>query len=65
MGKLIRTIFGGGKKPKVSDNAVKEVDSEKRSSRRARSALIETQGGASGEELDPDSVTKRSTLLGN
>lgn len=47
---------------KVADIGA-EADKKKSKSRRA--SLFETEGGVSGQELNPDQVQKRPTLLGN
>lgn len=56
-------IFGGG--GKVSTAAVEKTEEEKKKAKTGRSALYETEGGVSGQELSPDEVKRRSTLLGN
>ena len=65
LGGLLGAVLGGGDTPKVSNAAAADTADAKRTANTARSALYETAGGAAGEELDPDAVEKRRTLLGN
>ncbi len=70
MGKLfggLLNIFGlgGGQKPQVSGAAAKEVTADAATSKGARASLYATAGGVQGEDLNPDQVKKRQTLLGN
>lgn len=63
---LIGAVTGGGAKPKKADTApIEDVNEASRKAAASRSRLLETDGGASGEELNPDEVQKRKTLLGN
>lgn len=62
---LMSVVGLGGSAPKVSNAAVKEVAADQATSKTARASLYATQGGVSGEELNPDQVKKRQTLLGN
>ena len=55
--------FGGGKKAVATQPA--EQDIIKAASTKNRSALFETAGDTSGQELQPGQVKKRDTLLGN
>lgn len=65
MGKVVKSILGGGSKPKASTASAESTQAAARKAKQSRSALFETEGGVSGEELDPNSVEKRRTLLGN
>ena len=69
MGKIFKgalSILGvGSKTPKVSDAAPKEVKQDLATSKTARASLYATSGAVSGEELNPDQVKKRGSLLGN
>lgn len=65
MGKVVGSILGGGGKTQVVRQPVEETAEAKRRASASRSALFETQGGVEGEELSPDDVDKRRTLLGN
>jgi len=71
-GKLLGSLLSAGiglatkpKAPKVSSAAVSDVTKDQETSRAARASLYSTQGGALGEELDPNQVKKRDSLLGN
>lgn len=63
--KVVGGLLGGGSSPKVSSAATTQTEEAKRTANSARSALYETEGGAAGEELNPDDVEKRRNLLGN
>lgn len=64
--KGLMSIVGlGGAAPSVSPAAVKEVETDKATSKTARASLYSTKGGVSGEELNPDQVKKRPSLFGN
>lgn len=67
MGKVVKSIFGGGSKPKAPDPApVKETKDASSTAKKSRSALLATKGGIKGEELNPNEVQKKNkTLLGN
>ena len=65
MGKVIKSIFGGGAKPKASSDAADGLAADASNSAKKRAALFETQGGITGQEIDPNNVQKRNTLLGN
>lgn len=73
MGKVfsaITSIFGGGApKAKAEPLSTKAVTSELQddaaASKKGRAALYATQGGVGGQELSPDQVQRRPTLLGN
>jgi hypothetical protein len=68
MGDAVKGLVGivtGGQKPKTSAAPVKETQEASRKAAASRSRLLETEGGAAGEELTPDDVQKRATLLGN
>ena len=55
------SVFGGA--PKVQSTAPAEVAEESDRSKKLRTALLETEGGVLGEEVQ--NVKKRDTLLGN
>lgn len=59
----LNALFGGA--PKVSTAAVTQTQEEKKKAKTGRSALYETGGGVNGQELTPDEVKRRNTLLGN
>lgn len=65
MGKVVGKILGGGGGTTVVRQPVEDTEAAKRKAAASRSALFETQGGAMGEELSPEDVEKRRTLLGN
>lgn len=65
MGKLVKSIFGGVDTPKASPVPVQDAEAAQRKAKKSRTALFETEGGVAGEELDPEGVKGRSTLLGN
>lgn len=65
MGKIIKSIFGGTEKPKVNTSSQESAEGSQRKANKSRSAIFATEGGVSGEELDPNSVKQRNTLLGN
>ena len=70
MGKVVGGLLsivalGGGNNPKVSDAAAKEIGTDAATAKTARASLYETAGGVSGQDLNPDQVKKRQTLLGN
>lgn len=70
MGKVVGGLLsivglGGGNKPQVSGAAAKEVEADQATSKTARASLYATAGGVAGEDLNPDQVKKRQTLLGN
>lgn len=68
MGKAVKglvSIVTGGDKPKAAAAPVAETQDAARKAAASRSKLLETAGGATGEELNPDDVQKRKTLLGN
>lgn len=64
MGKALGGLFGGGA-PKVSAAPIVETEAEKKKAKTARSALLETEGGILGSELQSGQVSSRQTLLGN
>lgn len=56
----------GGKKPTTSTAPVTDTEAEKKKAKTARSALLQTEGGIVGTELQPGQVsTKRDTLFNN
>lgn len=63
--KGLMSIVGLGAAPAVSGAATKEVAADQATSKTARASLYSTVGGVQGEELMPDQVKKRQTLLGN
>lgn len=63
--KGILGIFTGGEKPKVDPTPSQELGEAARKAKKSRTALIQTEGGVAGQELEPDQVKSRSTLLGN
>ena len=65
MGKVVKSILGGGEKPKASTGPSQEVREAQRKSKKSRAALFETEGGVAGQEIEADSIKQRRTLLGN
>lgn len=63
MGDVVSGLLG--KSPKTSPKAAEDTEEAGAKSRKARASLFSTEGGAQGEELNPDGVKKRPTLLGN
>lgn len=61
---LISIIGIGGKAPKVS-GAFKSVDRNIKKQKRRRAQLFKTEGGVVGEEILPEQISRRSTILGN
>lgn len=67
----VTSLFGGAPKAKAAApiTARKPIaaadDGAAQAKKVARATLYETTGGASGQELQPDQVKKRDTLLGN
>jgi len=59
------SMIAGAKAPKVSGKAAEGVEASARKTKKARTALYETEGGQAGQELEAGGVTKRNTLLGN
>jgi|GEM_PF-5654346 len=59
------SIITGGSTPKAAAAPAQETGDAARKSAASRSRLLETQGGEVGQELNPDEVAKRKTLLGN
>lgn len=55
-------LFGA---PSVQTTAPEELGEAKKKAKKSRVALLETEGGISGEELEVGEVRKRPTLLGN
>lgn len=55
----------GGSAPKVSTAPIAETEEEKKKAKTARSALLQTEGGILGSELQSGQVSSRATLLGN
>ncbi len=52
-------------RPVETAPAVEEVKEEQKDIRKKRVNLFETAGGVAGEELQPEQITQRKTLLGN
>ena len=65
MGKLVKGLLGGGDVPKVSTAPREDTEKAARKAKKSRTALFETEGGVAGQELSPEGVTQRNTLLGN
>lgn len=68
MGDLISAVFGGGgdkAETVVEEAPVTETKEDQEKSKQLRSRLYSTSGGAAGQELTPDQVGRRNTLLGN
>lgn len=64
--KGLMSIVGlGGGAPSVSNAANKEVAADQATSKSARASIYATEGGVSGQELDPSQVKKRQTIFGN
>ena len=59
------SIITGGSTPKAAAAPAQETGDAARKAVASRSKLLETQGGEVGQELNPDEVAKRKTLLGN
>lgn len=67
---LLSVVGLGGKTPQatapvVSKAAEEEVKTDESNAKKARAALYATEGGAAGQDLNPNQVKKRDTLLGN
>jgi hypothetical protein len=69
--KAVTSILGFGSAPKARANPVstatqkEEIADQSNTAKATRAALYGTEGGAVGEELDPNQVKRRPTLLGN
>lgn len=63
MGSIFSSLFGGSA-PKASTAPIVETEEAKRTAKRSRAALLETQGGSAGSELQVGQ-TSRSTYFGN
>lgn len=66
--KSVGSIFGIGKAPsnqRVNDTASTQLAQDAQSAQGARQALYATEGGVLGDQLNPDEVQNRQTLLGN
>ena len=48
-----------------TDEALEDSEADETAILARKLNLFETEGGASGEELEPDEITQRQTLLGN
>jgi len=57
-------FLGLGKTPSTSAAPTAATEEEKKKAKKARSALLETEGGIIGSELQPGQVS-RNTLFGN
>jgi len=64
-------IFSGllsvltGKAPKVSSAPAAGIKKEQAAAGALRASLYSTDGGVMGEDLNPDQVQRRPTLMGN
>lgn len=67
MGKVLQSVgkLLGGSAPKVSNAAPEIVEEDEGKTKKRKSAIYNTEGGAAGQELQPGQVKGRSTLLGN
>ena len=68
--KAVAGVLGGlgiteKKAPVTSSAATTATEEEKKKAKTARSALLQTEGGIVGQELQPGMVSKRDTLFGN
>lgn len=63
--KAVASLLGGGSSPKVSTQPATDTEAEKKKAKAARSALLQTEGGILGSELQSGQVSSRQTLLGN
>jgi len=57
------TLFGSS--PQVSNAASTSVADEQKKSKKARTALLATEGGIVGQDVTQVSANQRNTLLGN
>lgn len=62
---LASKVLNKPKAPQVSNAAVKDVTDQAATAKTSRAALYATEGGVQGQELDPNQVKKRQSLLGN
>lgn len=65
MGKIVKSIFGGGEKPKASPAPQEDLKENKKEAASQRRRLFETEGEEEGQELSAGGVRRRNTLLGN
>lgn len=79
MGKVLGGLLsvvglgGGAKAPEVAPaaaapvptTATDQTTADQKTAKTARAALYATDGGVTGQELDPSQVKKRETLFGN
>lgn len=70
MGSVIKGLLsivgiGGEKAPRVSGAAGRAVDVDLKKSRRRRISQFRTEGGVVGEEIAPEQISRRDTILGN
>lgn len=71
LGGLLSVVGLGGDMPKaqapqvVVRDPVSETEEGKRTAKASRASLYSTEGGIQGQELSPEQVKRRSTLLGN
>jgi len=63
--KAVASLFGGGSTPKVSTQPAQDTEAEQKKAKKARSALLATEGGVLGTELEGGQVSQRSTIFGN
>lgn len=60
----VANLLGTTKSQKVSNTAALATEEEKKKAKKAKSALLETEGGILGNELQPGQVSN-SNLFGN
>lgn len=65
MNKVAELIGIGGKTPKTSPAPVVATEEEKKKAKSARSALLSTEGGITGAELQPGQVANNDRMFGN
>lgn len=65
LGNILGGLLGIAEAPKASTAPVVETEEVKKKARTARSALLETEGGIMGQELQPGQVSRRDTLFNN
>lgn len=65
MNQVVAGLLGKTKSPTVSQAPLQSTEAEQKKAKAARSALLQTEGGITGMELQPGEVSKRDTLFGN
>lgn len=65
MNQIASLVGFGPKAPKTSTASVVDTQAEQKKAKLARSALLSTEGGIMGSELQSGQVGGRSTLFGN